>query len=141
MAYLKARDALYFGKILELRQVVQDWLSYIPQTFPHYTRHTVLHSDNIVVQVSKLLFEDDDPKQPVVQLSAAEAYIFMAAAYLHDAGMVVPDREKAEILASDGWKGWTSGEGSGARRWREVQVLRESRELADEDVRNFLADI
>jgi uncharacterized RmlC-like cupin family protein len=70
VVYLKARDALYYGKVLELRQVVQDWLSYIPQTFPHYTRHTVLHSDNIVVQVSKLLFEDEDPQQSVVQLSA-----------------------------------------------------------------------
>ncbi len=141
VAYLKARDALYYGKVLELRQAVENWLSYIPQTFPHYTRHTVLHSDNIVVQVSKLLFKDDDPEQPVVRLSAAEAYIFMAAAYLHDAGMVVPDREKAEILASDAWKDWTSGEGSGTKRWREVQALRESREPADDTVRSFLADI
>jgi hypothetical protein len=27
VAYLKARDALYYGKVLELRQAVEDWLS------------------------------------------------------------------------------------------------------------------
>jgi molecular chaperone HtpG len=140
-AYLKARDKLYFGKVLELREAVKNWLSYIPHTFPHYTRHTVEHSDNIVLQVSKLLFEDDDPEQPVVRLSAAEAYILIAASYLHDAGMVVPDREKIEILASDAWKNWTSGEGGGARRWKEVQALRQSREPFDDTLRNFLADI
>ena len=141
IAYLKDRDDLYFGKLLELRQAVTDWLSYIPQTFPHYTRHTVQHSDEIVLQISKLLFRDDDPQQPVVSLSASEAYILGAAAYLHDAGMVVPDGKKTEILESKAWKDWTTGEGGVAKRWREVRALRQGQEPADESVRNFLADI
>ena len=141
VAYLKDRDDLYFGKLLELRQAVTDWLSYIPQTFPHYTRHTVQHSDEIMLQISKMLFRDDDPQQPIVKLSASEAYILGAAAYLHDAGMFVPDGKKTQILESEAWKGWTTGEGDGAKRWREVRALRQSQEPADESVRNFLADI
>jgi hypothetical protein len=142
MFYLKAKHAdMYYSKALELRDAVKGWLAYIPHSFPHYTRHTVEHSDEIVVQMSKLLFEDNDPQRPVVHLSAIEAYILIAAAYLHDSGMVVPDKEKEEILRSDAWKHWTSGDGGGARRWNEIHVLRQGNEVGDYAVRNFLADI
>ena len=141
MAYLKNWNTIYFGKLLELRGAIKNWLSYIPQTFPHYTRHTVEHSDEIVAQLSKLLFKDDDPSQPVVRLSSSEVYILGAAAYLHDSGMVVPDNQKTKILASDAWKTWTTGEGGGAKRWREIQALRAGQEPADDAVRYFLADI
>ncbi len=86
MGFLKDKEPVYWGKVVELRTEVENWLSYIPQTFPHYTRHTVQHSDAILVQLSKLLFRDDSPEQPVVNLSAMETYILVAAAYLHDGG-------------------------------------------------------
>ena len=35
MRYLQAQSAIYYGKALELRDVVQGWLNYIPETFPH----------------------------------------------------------------------------------------------------------
>ena len=140
MAYLKAKDAVYYGKVLELRDAVRGWLNYIPQTFRHYTGHTLEHSDEIVLQVSKLLFKDDDPERPIISLSSAEAYILTAAAYLHDAGMVASDKEKAEILSSDAWKSWVT-DGPAAKRWQAVQAVRESNEPADDTVRNFLADV
>ena len=68
--------------------MIEGWLSYIPQTFPHYSRHTVQHSDEIVLQLSNLLFKDDIPDKPVVALSPAETYILIASAYLHAAGMI-----------------------------------------------------
>lgn len=98
MTYLKSKDSQYYGKVLELRESVSEWLDYIPQTFPHYTRHTIRHSEEIVLQLSKLLFKDERQRKPVIRLSAVEAYILIAAAYLHDAGMVASDREKIEIL-------------------------------------------
>ena len=52
VGYLRAHNDLYCGKVLGLRQVVQNWLSYIPQTFSHYTRHTMQYNDDIVAQVS-----------------------------------------------------------------------------------------
>jgi hypothetical protein len=141
MVYLKACDDVYYGKVLELRGAIQGWLNYIPQTFPHCTRHTVEHSDEIVLQMSKLLFRDDDPTNPVVRLSATESYIVIAAAYLHDAGMVASDREKMGIFESGEWRDWVAGTGGGAERWPAVQNLRRGTDPPDEGLRNFLADV
>src|SRR3712207_529255 len=89
--HLAALDASYSSKLLELREVLEKWLAYTPQTFPHYTLHTVMHSDEVIRQVSSLLF--DDQGSPTVALSAVELYVIAAAAYLHDAGMVSSDDE------------------------------------------------
>lgn len=124
MKFLQASHSDLYGKVLELRDVVQDWLSYVPQTFPHYTRHTVLHSDAIVLQISRLLFRNGDHTQPVIRLSGVEAYILAASAYLHDAGMVVSDRDKNELLGSEDWKIWTSDSAPGAKRWEDIDNFR-----------------
>lgn len=142
MAYLQASNKIYYGKVLELRDAVEGWLSYVPQTFPHYTRHTVKHSDEIIVQMSKLLFTDANPAQPSTHLSPAEVYILIAAAYLHDAGMVAADREKLEIITSNiDWKNWVSGEGGGAKRWHEIEELRHGKGAFDDTTRHFIADL
>jgi hypothetical protein len=36
--FLERGDRLYFGKLIELKARVSEWLSYIPQTFPQYQR-------------------------------------------------------------------------------------------------------
>jgi hypothetical protein len=140
MAFLRKQNSLYYGKVEELRNAIVGWLSYIPQTFPHYTRHTVQHSDEIILQLSKLLFNENKPGKPVVALSSTEIYILIASSYLHDAGMVVSDKEKAEILLSEDWKTWTTGNGGGTKRWYDIQ---EFRKRADETNghRDFIADI
>jgi molecular chaperone HtpG len=140
MAYLKASHGFYHGKALELREVIEGWLSYVPHSFPHYTRHTVRHSDEIIIEMSRLLFLDDSPISPTISLSGVEAYSLIAAAYLHDAGMVASDREKGEILKSDEWRSWTL-EGGGAARWREIEAFRRGVQPANEGLRNFLADV
>ena len=140
MAFLKKQNSLYYGKVEELRNAIEGWLSYIPQTFPHYTRHTVQHSDEIILQLSKLLFNENKPGKPVVALSATEIYILIASSYLHDAGMVISDKEKAAILLSEDWRTWTTGNGGGTKRWNDIQ---EFRKRADETNghRDFIADI
>lgn len=145
--FIEKKHPEYYGKICELREAIEGWLSYIPQTFPHYTRHTIKHSDKIIFQISDLLFRNDDATEPIVRLSGVEAYILVAAAYLHDAGMVTSDKEKAEILTSETWKKWTTGEGGGAYRWNQIQILRDDADLttaapvSDAAMRNFLADV
>jgi hypothetical protein len=141
LTFLRLTNIGLYSKVLELRTAIEDWLSYIPHTFPHYTRHTVGHSDGIVLQVSRLLFSDNDPGRPVVNLSAMEAYVVAAAAYLHDAGMVTSDDEKANIIASDDWKEWTSGDSPGAKRWLEIQAFRRGDIPSDKVLRDFLADV
>jgi hypothetical protein len=141
LGFLKLKNIGLYSKVFELRTAIEAWLSYIPHTFPHYTRHTVSHSDGIVLQVSRLLFYDNNPTRPVVNLSAMEAYVVATAAYLHDAGMVTSDEEKANIVGSDNWKEWTSGDRPGAKRWLAIQVFRDSESPSDKALRDFLADV
>jgi molecular chaperone HtpG len=141
MLFLNDRDPLLWGKVVELRDRISDWLSYIPETFPHYTRHTVVHSDAIISQLSKLLFQEEESVQPVIKLSGMEAYILAVASYMHDTGMVVSNAEKQKILESEGWREWVSQEGIGGRRWREIEALRKGPIPAESAVRNFLADL
>src|SRR5688572_25289320 len=126
MQYLQHVGPDYFAKAAELRESAEGWLEYITDSFTHYTQHTARHSDEIIEQMSKLLFEGDDPERPVVRLSPAEAYILVAAAYLHDAGMVVSDSEKERILSSSEWQRWLSNERAAADRWAEIEELRRS---------------
>jgi hypothetical protein len=141
MVYLAETSKRFHGKILELHESIEDWLSYVPQTFPHYTRHTVKHSVAIVSQMSKLLFRQDDPTQPVLQLTSSECFIAIAAAYLHDAGMVVSDKEKGELLCSPEWQAWIANGKPGAKRYRDIEAFRSGSEPPDVALRNFLADI
>jgi len=140
MIFLEERSSVYYGKVDEIEQAVRGWLSYIPHSFPHYTRHTIEHSIEIIEQLSSLLFNGKDPDQPVVELSPTEAFILVASAYLHDAGMVASDREKSEILLSDEWQKWIASEG-GAARWQQIHQFRQGDQPADESLRHFLADI
>ncbi|MNR83078.1 heat shock protein 90 [compost metagenome] len=141
ISYLKDCDVSLYAKVFELRNAIEAWLSYVPQTFPHYTSHTVKHSDNIVAQLSLLLFEDGDFHRPTVPLSPVEVYILVVSAYLHDSGMVVSDETKIEIIGSDSWRDWVSGEGGGAKRWSEIQVLRASAQNPYNETTMFLADV
>ncbi|HLY98098.1 MAG TPA: ATP-binding protein [Candidatus Angelobacter sp.] len=141
LKYLKYKNAILFGKVKELRNRIQEWLTYIPQTFPHYTCHTVQHSDAIIGQMSSLLFSKDNQETPVVELSAVEAYIAIVSAYMHDAGMVCSDGEKAKIISSSEWTAWTTGDGPGAKRLVEISILRNASEHNNKDLTNFLADV
>jgi hypothetical protein len=139
--FLKNRHPEYYGKVAEVRREVAGWLAYVPQTFPHYTRHTIEHSEEIIVQISKLLFRDQDDKQPVLAaLSGVEAYVLVVAAFLHDAGMVASDAEKVQILSSAEWKTWIES-GGGAKRWSEIEAFAHGNSPPDESVRTFLADM
>ena len=138
--FLQDTGPNYAAKIDELRDAAEGWLSYIPQTFPHYTRHTIRHSDEVVLQASDLLFRDDG--RMVVDLSPLEAFVIAAAAYLHDAGMVVSDQAKTEILGSAEWKTWVSEGQPGFKRYTAVRRVKELGANADaDDVRDFLADV
>jgi hypothetical protein len=134
-AYLSRTAPEYHAKLLELREEVARWLAYVPHTFPHYTQHTIEHSEAIILNLSWLLFADNDQINPTVPLSGVEAYILSAAAYLHDAGMVASDREKEELLRSEEWLTWISDDGGGAARWRAIESLKAA--CADEALHDF----
>lgn len=141
LTFLSLERSEYFAKAMELRDNVEKWLAYIPATFPHYTCHAVRHSDEIVHALSSLLFDRGHATHPrIPNLSPTEAYILVASAYLHDAGMTVSIREKVSILESGEWKEWV-GCGTGANRFAAIELFRNSNRPADGTVRNFLADV
>ncbi|MCS6554185.1 ATP-binding protein [Curtobacterium flaccumfaciens] len=88
------------GKILDLRNRVDRYLRSSNNLFPHYTSHGVDHSDHIIRQLSNLLIADGRD----LILNDIELYLLIAAAYLHDTGMVVTDHQSREVLESDAWE-------------------------------------
>lgn len=139
MQFLNKQGPKFYHKSEELRSVVEEWLAYVPATFMHYTQHTIQHSDEIIWNISALLFRDDNPDDPVIHLSAVEAYVLIASAYLHDAGMVVSDDAKSTILVSDSWIQFIE-DGPGRQRWIEIQDYINGT-TPEESLRFFLADV
>jgi molecular chaperone HtpG len=139
--FLAAKGLHYEAKLAELREQIMAWLAYVPASFPHYTRHTIEHSEEIISQLSNLLFEDGNPTKPSVELSAVEAYILCVASYLHDAGMVCSDSEKARILASSEWAEWIGPDGPGEHRWQSIDELRANAMSASNPILHFWADV
>lgn len=137
----KREKGIYAAKLIELRESIEDWLSYTTQTFPHYTRHTVGHSEEIILQLSNILFEANKSGKPTFDLGCVEAYILCAAAYLHDAGMVCADEEKREIISSDAWGAWLQRSESARDSMAKIEALRTAPNLANAQQRNFAADL
>ncbi|WP_425842176.1 HD domain-containing protein [Microbacterium sp. PA5] len=93
------------AKVLELRSDVETYLGRVSATFAHYTSHAVDHSDQIVREISALVYRDAfDPETACVELTPIEAYLLLLAAYLHDTGMVVTDQEKIAALSTAAWE-------------------------------------
>jgi molecular chaperone HtpG len=125
--YLEIQDRPdLLGRATELPVKVGRWLGYIPAMFSHYTSHMIDHSDEIIDQLGKLIFEDDDFSKPTISLSAVEAYILIVCAYLHDAGMVCSETERLSILRSREWQQFTGPNGPGHEQ---NQVLSDLDEL------------
>jgi hypothetical protein len=137
--FVSDRNARLQGAIIGLREQIGSWLSYTVTTFPHYTSHGVDHSDEIVMQLSRLLFTDTG-SLVIAHLSAVEAYVLMAAAFVHDAGMVVNDAEKRILIGSPHWTDWLE-ETNRVDEWTSIQALRDAPTPVDPAVRHYLADL
>lgn len=68
-------------------------LQSVGQLFPHYSRHDQSHSDQILVNIERILGESR-----IVKLTATDTWMLLEAAYWHDLGMVVPNQALKEAL-------------------------------------------
>lgn len=143
LRFLSESNPRYYERFREIRRRATSWLSYIPATFPTYTRHTVDHSDEIISQLSRILFAPDSDR-PTLKMSAVEAYILVVTALLHDAGMVASDAEKVDILQSPEWNAWVQTPDAAAR-YRAILEMREipvdANAGANSDVSRFRSDV
>jgi molecular chaperone HtpG len=138
--WLREHGPAYFYKAEELRTEVTRWLTYVPATFQHYTSHAIDHSEEIVLQISNLVFPSSPRTEPTIALSPVEAYILIAAAHLHDAGMVTSEAEKARMLESDEWKAWARAPAN-ASRIMAVEQFRSNSGTADPTLTQYLVDL
>lgn len=145
---LQRRDVRLFARALDLREAASRWLTYIPSVFPHYTQHTVEHSDAIVRQLSHILYADNSVDTPALLLSPIEAYILIVSAYLHDAGMVASTREQVELMRGGDWHAFVEEGAPGHQRIAAIEKLRQSARpnvteaafIADVQLRFLLAE-
>jgi hypothetical protein len=105
-AYLRDLDPHLFETSVKLRGAVADLVGILPQTVAPFWGSALDHSDTVIAQLSLLLFQDGDLARPHLPLNAIEAYVLLAAAYLHDLGIVVSDTAKSRIMASVEWAEW-----------------------------------
>lgn len=75
------------------KELIPKALQTIGSVFPHYSRHDQSHSDQILVNIERLLGEDR-----IQLLSATDTWLLLEAAYWHDIGMVVPHNALEDAL-------------------------------------------
>lgn len=86
-----------------LKRLVSQWnfdqelipkaLQQVGQLFPHYSRHDQSHSEQILINIERLLGE-----HRIRLLSATDTWLLLEAAYWHDIGMVVPYQALKDAL-------------------------------------------
>lgn len=91
------------GKQANLKRLHSQWqfdkelipkaLQTIGGLFPHYSRHDQSHSDQILVNIERLLGDER-----IKLLSATDTWLLLEAAYWHDIGMVVPHKAIEEAF-------------------------------------------
>ncbi|MCX5592008.1 HD domain-containing protein [Alcaligenes endophyticus] len=82
------------------RKLIPKALQTIGNLFPHYSRHDESHSRQILVNIERLLGNN------LALLTATDIWLLLEAAYWHDIGMVVPQRDLEEALSDPDFDGF-----------------------------------
>ncbi len=75
------------------QELIPKALQQVGQLFPHYSRHDQSHSEQILINIERLLGE-----HRIRLLSATDTWLLLEAAYWHDIGMVVPYQALKDAL-------------------------------------------
>ncbi|MCX5473503.1 ATP-binding protein [Alcaligenes sp. A-TC2] len=82
------------------RKLIPKALQTVGNLFPHYSRHDESHSRQILVNIERLLGNN------LALLTATDIWLLLEAAYWHDIGMVVPQRDFEEALSDPDFDGF-----------------------------------
>ncbi|MDN8318402.1 ATP-binding protein, partial [Acinetobacter baumannii] len=69
------------------QELISKALQNVSSIFPHYSRHDVSHSRQIIVNIERLLGDK------IKFLSATDTWLILEAAYNHDIGMVITQKQ------------------------------------------------
>ncbi|WP_217992162.1 HD domain-containing protein, partial [Enterobacter hormaechei] len=67
-------------------------LNTVSRDFPHYSLHDTSHSSTIITQIEKVISPN------IYKLTATDCWLLLESCYWHDAGMVITNEEKKELL-------------------------------------------
>lgn len=73
------------------KELISKALQNIGATFPHYSRHDASHSRQIIVNIERMLGDR------ISWLSATDMWLLLEAAYSHDIGMVVTNKQIKDL--------------------------------------------
>lgn len=85
-------------------------LDSVKEYFPYYTRHDIVHGNNILARMEDIVYNECFDKTNKLAFSASEAFLLICSAFSHDLGMAVFPDEKDKMLDflgiadEDGWK-------------------------------------
>lgn len=82
------------------KELISKALQNVSSIFPHYSRHDASHSKQIIVNIERLLGEK------IRHLTATDMWLILEAAYSHDIGMVITQRQ-IEDLDTEPFKNFT----------------------------------
>lgn len=83
------------------KQLIPKVLQQVGQLFPHYSRHDQSHSEQILINIERLL-----GTERVAMLSATDVWLLLESAYWHDIGMVVPNDALKSALDTSEFKNY-----------------------------------
>ncbi|HCG6065756.1 TPA: ATP-binding protein [Vibrio parahaemolyticus] len=81
------------------KQLVPKALQNVGNLFTHYSRHDESHSNQILVNIERILGVDR-----IKQLTATDTWLLLEAAYWHDVGMIVTKTEYEQASKSEEFK-------------------------------------
>ena len=81
------------------QKLIPKALQAVGQLFPHYSRHDQSHSEQILINVERLLGE-----ARIKLLSATDTWLILEAACWHDIGMVVSHQALKDTLENPGFQ-------------------------------------
>lgn len=75
------------------------YLSASLASFPTYSEHDSNHSENIIIAVENLLGDER-----IKEMSGADIFLILMAAYMHDIGMILTDKEVRETWVTENFQ-------------------------------------
>src|SRR5260370_40588545 len=88
-------DGVIEARLIELRERVTPILA--NNLLPHFTDHSVAHSDSLVKIVDQLI---QPLQQSAHRLTQDELQILYSACYLHDIGMQYENADKTQVISN-----------------------------------------
>ena len=127
-------------RLIDLKDKISKILDLSFKIFPHYTDHSISHSQAIIDQLSLFLYEGSNVEEPCIDFSCMELFILISSIFLHDIGMVITEEKLIGIFESEEWKKWISKGNPGYKKYLQIQEIKATSKKND-DQKDYLYNL